>query len=375
MSLTAEPLDLHALFDSPERELFGGGFEHDTLDLDFQHGFAAGERHAMLWGFGLRTIRDEFRESVIYEVDPDSDSYDLFSAFFQDDFRISNRVEVTLGAKVEHNDFSGFEFLPNVRGLWKPGERHTIWASIANAVRTPFRAQPAVTIDVIPIPPTPANPVPGVVRVVPVKDLPAEELIAYEVGYRVLASDALSLDFATFYNDYDDLHLNSVGLPFPEADPPPPHLVFPTAWAPVGTGHTFGAEVEAGWQAAERWRLQLAMSALQLEIDDSDPATGRTLSDVNDGSPSWQVSLRSQCDVTEAVEIDVWVRHVEDLPADGVDAYTEMDVRIGWRLNDRVELMLGGRNLLDDRHAEFVQEDFVTGEIERSLYGRAIFRF
>jgi iron complex outermembrane receptor protein len=59
---------------------------------------------------------------------------------------------------------------------------------------------------------------------------------------------------------------------------------------------------------------------------------------------------------------------------EGIDAYSELDVRLAWRASEQVELSLVGQNLLHDHHLEFGTPQ-TRGEIERGVYGKAAWRF
>ena len=60
-----------------------------------------------------------------------------------------------------------------------------------------------------------------------------------------------------------------------------------------------------------------------------------------------------------------------------IDSYLELDARLAWRPQDNIELSISGRNLLEQRHAEFVGElgDIPATEIERSVYGELRWSF
>ncbi|MGY8825097.1 MAG: hypothetical protein ACKVJG_14375 [Candidatus Latescibacterota bacterium] len=40
---------------------------------------------------------------------------------------------MTLGSKIEHNDFIGFEIQPNARLLWRLQERQSVWLAASRA--------------------------------------------------------------------------------------------------------------------------------------------------------------------------------------------------------------------------------------------------
>ena len=68
----------------------------------------------------------------------------LYSAFIQDEFQIlPKRLTFTLGTKVEHNDYTGFEVQPSARLMFKPTENQTVWAAVSRAVQIAVQAAPA----------------------------------------------------------------------------------------------------------------------------------------------------------------------------------------------------------------------------------------
>ena len=48
-------------------------------------------------------------------------------------------LSLTLGTKLEHNDYTGFEVEPNVRLSWTLSSKQALWAAVSRAVRTPSR--------------------------------------------------------------------------------------------------------------------------------------------------------------------------------------------------------------------------------------------
>ena len=47
---------------------------------------------------------------------------------------------MSLGARVEHNDFTGFDVQPSVRMVWTPDSKNSFWGAVSGAVRTPARS-------------------------------------------------------------------------------------------------------------------------------------------------------------------------------------------------------------------------------------------
>ncbi len=69
--------------------------------------------------------------------------------------------------------------------------------------------------------------------------------------------------------------------------------------------------------------------------------------------PKFQAVLKSSMDLAGRVTLDGDLRYVGALPGGGAPAYVEANGRLGWAVNDRVEISLSGRNLLHARHVEY----------------------
>lgn len=346
----------------------------DTIDLDFQHEFTFtwGVQHEMIWGLGYRFSRDDFTNSFIVRLDPDNRNVDLFSAFVQDDITlIENQLRLTLGSKFEHNDFTGFEVQPTARLLWTPQARHTVWAAISRAVRTPSRQQDDIQIQIAVVPPVVPT---SVLTVLGNRDSDSEELLAFELGYRILPIDQLSIDFTAFYNDYDELQTFEPGMPI--VDPTlSPLLIFPLNFDNKLQGETFGLELVIDWQPLDWWRLQVWYSYLQINLS-LDDDSGDTFSEVAEReNPHHQVSFRSSMDLPWNLEFDLWLRYVDALSGIDVNSYVTMDVRLAWRPFQNLELSLAGQNLVQKSQAEFVEANVIPAKIQRGVYGKITWQF
>jgi iron complex outermembrane receptor protein len=84
--------------------------------------------------------------------------------------------------------------------------------------------------------------------------------------------------------------------------------------------------------------------------------------------------LRSYVNATAQLEFDAFFRYVGALPEPAVDAYSELDVRAGYRLRPGWDLSLIGNNLLHARHLEFLAGT-PAETYERSVTLRSVWRF
>lgn len=345
----------------------------NTFDIDFQHNFQFLERHDLTWGLGYRFIADDIHNAVNFSFDPASRDYNLFSAFIQDDFSIiPDKLLFIIGSKFEHNDFSGFEIQPNARLLYTPDSKQSVWASVSRAVRTPNRLDHG--LDEVYISEfAPSQFLVGTHN----SDFDSEDLIAYELGYRVQPTQDLFIDLAAFYNDYNNLTSAEPGEPFINTEFGTPQLNVPIFPGNQRFGETYGVELAADWQALNWWRLQLGYSFLrvQLHADQDSNTLDATLGEGD--SPQHQVMLTSSMDLLDNLEFDTFFRYVDQLPGRNISSYVELDVRLGWHPVEHVELAIVGQNLLHDGHAEFSDGTLTAPvvEIQRSVYGQISFRY
>jgi iron complex outermembrane recepter protein len=350
--------------------------DHQNIfDIDFQHGFHVGDSQQFEWGLGYRSILDRNDPSFTVSLQPNQLGLNQFSAFLQDEISlVDSRLRLTIGSKFEHNDFTGFEFEPNARLLWNLSRNQSVWTAVSRAVRTPALTEEGLRLNSQVIPPgTPANPapLPAVVAVFGSHQFNSEDLLAYELGYRMQATSNLSFDVATFYNNYSNLRTAEPGAPFVEGTPAPTDIVVPFIAQNKMSGGTYGAELFADWKVIPKWRLSGSYSFLQMDIHKNADSQDPTPDLPNGSSPKHQWYLRSSIDLPKHFDQDTTFRFVDNLPGLGLPSYYSLDAHLGWRPVRNVEFSIGGQNLLDNRHLEFLP-DFVNTSptvVKRSIFG------
>ncbi len=374
-------------FDRTHRDSSIVGDNLNTFDIDAQHRFSIGSRQTIIAGAGFRLLADDLRSTFDLGFDPGQRTTHLYSAFLQDEITLApKQLVLTLGSKLEHNDYTGFELQPSARLLWTPTEKQSAWISISRAVRTPSRAEEDITLRQQPVYPRGAlfrglppfvQPSPAAVTEVEGNnDFDSEKLIAYEAGYRCEIRDWLSLDTALFYNQYDDLRSVEPQNPVFDLGGFPPHVALRAS--NDLKGENYGGEIAASAQVTPQWRLNAGYSLLFSKLHRKDGGTDTTTELFMEGSsPQNQFFLRSSLDLPHGFEFDGTLRYVDSLSAGSVPGYLTLDLRLGWHVTRNLELSVVGQNLLDWRHREFTPTTIATGstQVESGIYGKATIHF
>lgn len=372
----ASELQVQAYFDAANRGLGIAELRQATIDLDLQHHWRPTSAHDVVWGVGWRSVRMEGLRMRSISTPTPVVTNRLYNAFAQDRVRLlPDRLELTLGGKLEHCPYTGHEFQPNARVLWSAAKSHRVWAAVSRAVRMPSRGESDLTIDLN----TAVGPggVPVLGQALPNPDLEAPELVAFEIGWRATFGEALSFDATAYRNRHDKLRSVEMGEPELVAEPVP-YILQPYYFRNGTRGTVSGFELSGRWRPRERWTLGGSYSYLDMELEQDagvvDPAS---LQDAG-RSPRHQARLFSQWDLSAAIELDACGRYVAELPADGVASYIDGDLRLAWRTPWGLRLTVVGQNLLHERRREYAPlvGDFIATTLaQRGGYATLDWRF
>ena len=351
-------LSLQVYYDRTHRPI-PGEFVEDlgTYDADFQHHFRLRAGHHVGWGLGFRQSNDHEDNTSVVTFLPAVLSLRWFSGFVQDEMPLrTDRLRLTVGTKIEHNDYTGFEVEPSGRLTWTLPQRQTLWGAVSRAVRTPSRLDRDVFV--------PLAPGSTSFLLAGGPNFVSEDLLAYELGYRSEPSDRLSLTVATYYNEYS--HIRSAQ----ELAPPAP---FPIVFANGQVGTGYGAELTAEYRVTDWWRIRSGYTAQQLHIHLEPGSTGTSFASTEAHDPNQYGSLRQSLDLPAHLQLDLGLRGVGEIANQSVPAYMELDGRLAWQATPKIEFSINGQNLLHAHHAEFgvlgTRIDATRGVIGKIVWG------
>jgi iron complex outermembrane receptor protein len=360
---------LQFYYDRNQRHDDDGGldYDQDTWDIDFQHRFAPADGHQIIWGAGFRYLPDSLEgPDSIFVISPEHRHHTVASAFAQDDIAlVPNRFHVVIGSKFEQNSQTGFEVQPSLRAIWTPNETQTVWGAVSRAVRTPSRFNDDANLVVATFPTGPSSPT-DAVELAGNHRVHSEDLLAFELGYRVRPARTVTVDVAAFYNSYNGLIGSAPGAPSLQAGPPPA-LVFPLNWANDIEGRNYGVEIASTWNVAENWRLAASYSWLASSFSGG---TADSRAVFKETTPVQQAQIRSYYDITKDLELNAAAYYVQHVAEGDIPSVIRLDAGVTWRPKPGFEISAGVQNLLDNKHPEFIP---TTGGVQNTEVPRTVY--
>ena len=340
-------VSVQAYYDRTKRDVpptFGETLQ--IMDLQAQHSFRPAAAHQLVWGGQLRRAHDHVRNSAIVAFLPPVVDQSWISLFAQDEIALREDLRLTLGARLERNDYTGNEFLPNARLAWKAAPEQLLWAAASRTVRAPSRLDRDTFV-----PGQPPYLLAGGSRV------RSEIANVLELGWRGRPAQDASMSITAFHADYDHLRTQQI-------DPGGTFLEFDSGME----GRVHGIEAWGTWEPHPTWRLSAGFTRLWQSLELKPGSNDSLAVPMAEGAnPERQAMLRSSLDIGPRAELDVTARYVSALSFPDVPSYTAVDVRLGWQVSGNAELSVTGRNLFDPGHGEFT--DIAT----RTEFGRTVF--
>lgn len=362
-----------------------GKFDAESFDVDLQYRFPLFDRHQLTWGAHYRLYHNKVFDSPLLTFSPRNQTNHLIGTFIRDDITlIPDRLMFTIGSRFEHNDFTGMEIQPNARLMWTPNPENSVWIAVSRAVRTPSRAENDSKIDITPFLPVATGlalsslPFPISATLLGSGQYNSEKLIAYEAGYRHQFSPQASIDIAGFANDYSQLRDVSFGA-FSLSTGLPLRLLQPVFINNQGSALTYGVETSIDLRPLENWRIQTSYSFIHIDfssnnlLKNTNPTTGGS----EKANPQHQLSVRSNYDFSERLQLNLWLRYTSEIAFYQIPSYVTIDAKLVYRPAKNTELFVVGQNLFSQHHRELTSDfiPLVPAAIPRGVFAGVQWRF
>ena len=338
-----DAITIQAYYD--RTELDQGTFRDrlDTFDVDVQGRVQAGPRNLLVVGGGYRYYRDRVENSPAQAFIPPGHDLDILYGFVQDEFALDDRVLLVGGLKVEHNDYTGVEYLPNVRVRWQAAPDHMVWGAISRSVRTPSRVDRELFL-----------PGQAPFSLAGGPSFRSEVANVFELGARGRLLPRFTYSVTAFHHAHQRLRSAELGAAGA--------LEFRNGIE----GKTSGIEAWVTYLPTDRWRLSAGGVHLSQDLHPRPGVVDLGGLAALGNDPKNSFVARSTLDFGERQELDVILRHVGRRPSPAVPSYTALDLRWGWHVSRTVEVSLTLENVTDRRHAEWGAGNRV--EFERAAF-------
>jgi iron complex outermembrane receptor protein len=344
----------------------------NTLDIDLQQHLVLLARQDIVWGIGYRVSSDNTNPTLRIIFTPNKAVNQLFSSFVQDEVAIvPDRLHLSLGARLEHNDYTGMDVQPSARLVWTVDSKNMVWGAVSHADCTPARSDTALRLNDAAVS-GPGN-MPILISLLANPNEKNEQLTAFEAGYRNAWTSTFSLDATVFYNRYRDLLSVEPGTPVLETTPAPVHLLVPAMDGNGLYGETHGVELFADWQVTSRWTLSPGYAFLAMHVHTFTGSQDLTdASGTEGGSPNHQAQLRSSLNLPRNLQWNASAYFVNRLWAAGIPSYTRLDSGLTWHAGEHVSVSVVGQNLLKGLHPEYSgpSASALPGLVRRGVYAK-----
>lgn len=354
-------------------------FRRRTANLDAQQTLPVGRYGNLLLGV---TLRRHWVDMPATAASIDSHipaKVDLIAGFVQANIELlPERLGLTLGSKWSNDSLSTTHFLPTARLRLTPTPGHTLWASYSKAVRMPSLLEQSLNLN---IPEDLQHNPPIMTQFQPDPGFNAEELQAYELGWRWQAAPRWHFDLALFIHDYDEvlganpgeLFCQPAGITVSDAPACVDSAALLVRQRPLqneADAESRGAELAVAWQTGAALYSKLAYTYMVHYLHR--PTRDVYLYKQDYSHPQHQVNGRIGGAVGERYQWEFGLRYVDDIGRANfvrIPAYWSGHARLAWRPQPGLELALVGQDLLAARHQEY-QPEFTTELPAQSLQRR-----
>jgi len=309
------------------------GVEDSNYEFEFLRTFRCGKNITTFGGYAKRTFCEvEARKDVSEDIRAgDNEEHEVkdYALNLENEYHVNDQLILTLGARGEH--YSHLDYLGLGRGsiIYKLSQDQSIRFTIASGYYIPSLFQHTNDGDAYPL--TLGN-----------SSLKEEKIISYELSYYSKLTKRLKFNASIFYNDYRDLIDNIQTGPMHN----------------VADAHQYGGEVEFDFILTD-WLTGFANYAYQtIDRDDFGKLEVDPEHKVNCGLRAkyykWSANV-----IFHYVD-SYYEMYLTSNPVFGrvqpaplkVDAYATVDARVGYNLNDNLEIAVAASNLFKDRHYE-----------------------
>jgi iron complex outermembrane receptor protein len=321
------------------------------LDIELQHTSSPNDKNTLVWGA-------DYKNKVVkqtYFIGEDH-YQDLYAAFAEDEYRLSDKLSLTLGGRYDYHPLVKGTFSPRGNITYKIKKDNIIRVSAAHAFRNPpllasyFYTNQAATF--------PGLGTPILLAGIGNTNLNPEEVNSYQAEYRDMSCKSVKTTLNIFFDNYKNfIRRYNITTYYP------PNYFYPGspagipmstayAYANGGSAQSMGAELDTDFLLT-KWATLNANYAYHeaKELEDNPYTVLNETDRIREEFPKNSINLGLKMKFNNGLYanafahwIDRTVWYVENFFATPyllpVDAYTLYDANIGYNFNDNMEIQL-----------------------------------
>ena len=342
----------------------GYEWEQTQYNLSFDANLPVSELHRISFGLSAQYTNLDVRSQIldvftftgktlkpILAYDQNFDNFERYNAYIQDSISLSESVLLSIGAKIEESEISGFGFQPGVRSSWMVNEQNILWAGYAKTHRQPSLRERYTDLTAGWIwnsttAEWESNTYDGD------STLDREEMDAYELGWRFRPTEDLLFELSTYLYDTKNAVRAATSLTSVNA-------------YEAKDAKAFGGELSIDYRASDLWRIRGGYSFARGEVE------GARVYDFPENTASLSSHFKYSDDVT--LIQNLFYSGKTEIPSDynpiTIPSHLRLDLGVVWQTNGDLEIGLFGRDLLEPYHTEtmFPGVDVEPARVERTF--------
>jgi len=329
------------------------GYQQFALQLS--HTFDPAEDHTLMWGIDTRLDLTDATNADPYMLTDDYITSGVVGVYVQDEWRFAPRWTLSLGGRVDYDAWGGFEPSGRASLAYKLSDNSLVYGAVSRAFMMPSGTRRHLDFPLMW----------RMLHVTADRDMDAETLLAYELGYRGLfLDDRLEFNLNGYWHDYRDLIGSGARL-----GPPGLMQFYNSNEASLSM---YGVELETCYRVNKQLTLLGHYTFQQTDTGEAAQETFEIL------PPKHKFMVGARYSATDDLHLSGHLYYVDATQARNVNMpmtsrriapYFRLDLRVEHEFRqDKASIAVGVRNLLDPSHPEGGSATIDFAEVPRMVY-------
>ncbi len=169
-------------------------YRYQQFAFQVSHTFKPAEQHTLTWGVDTRADLTDAGNSDPMLLSKGFVSSGIFGLYAHDEWRLSERWQLDVGARIDYETYGGFQPSGRAALSYRLSDDSSLYGAVSRAFQMPPAALRFLDVPFAE----------GLLHAVSDRELRAQTLVAYELGYRGRFHD-VDVSLAGFWHEYFDL--------------------------------------------------------------------------------------------------------------------------------------------------------------------------